>query len=351
MAPFHEFECTGDDNEFVQDIDRTEEARKAFNEETTLRYKDPQGTLHYTYDDEFYRDPTPEEEKELGPLRGTGGNGKISWTSNDWKDGRGYRTRIHFLPEGWTEVRVNQNTVKTFAEFIEDWFGHETVKPGEEIDLTEKHKYGYCLVDENGDVIKTVDRTNPNKKWDWYQIGGRWNGFFKMKPFGIGVLGTPSSLSSFDSNYKPPTADRADAAMKADIDIEGMRDEAGKEAGKRYDLFTKVTDGCPRHRSWQEVQVECRTGETDEDGIPKVDWGKAREIYGDQPTVKALRNNKETIWFEADDFLVTREEYVQDSRPSRSSRTDNGTSAARWAGSLWCATRRTATSGTSSSRS
>lgn len=27
LAPFHEFECTGTDNEFVQDVDQTEEAR------------------------------------------------------------------------------------------------------------------------------------------------------------------------------------------------------------------------------------------------------------------------------------------------------------------------------------
>jgi hypothetical protein len=28
LAPFHEFECTGQDDQFVQTLDRTEEVRK-----------------------------------------------------------------------------------------------------------------------------------------------------------------------------------------------------------------------------------------------------------------------------------------------------------------------------------
>ena len=45
MAPYHEFECTGDDNEYVQDIDRTEEARKEYEKDTTTMVKSPSGKI------------------------------------------------------------------------------------------------------------------------------------------------------------------------------------------------------------------------------------------------------------------------------------------------------------------
>jgi hypothetical protein len=32
LQPFHEFECTGTDDQYVQEIDQTEEARKNFEE-------------------------------------------------------------------------------------------------------------------------------------------------------------------------------------------------------------------------------------------------------------------------------------------------------------------------------
>ena len=45
LAPFHEFECTGVDNEYVQDIDVTEKLRKEYLEQTESLLKAPDGTL------------------------------------------------------------------------------------------------------------------------------------------------------------------------------------------------------------------------------------------------------------------------------------------------------------------
>jgi hypothetical protein len=233
LAPYHEFECTGDDNSYVQDIDNTEEARK--------------------------------------------------------------------------EYQSRDNSEETFAEFCESCYGHMIVPFNQQPDLSNEHKYGYTLVDGKGEVIKTVDRTNPNRKWDWYQVGGRWTGYFKLKQMAVGVLGEPG-LQRMDKGYVPPSEDRADSCLKGDIDIEGMREEAGEEAAKRYDLFAKVTEGLPVHLSWDEVKRRNIKNESD------VDYEKARKEYGDQPVVKALHNSKETMWFEADDFLVSREQYIQRAR-------------------------------------
>lgn len=321
LAPYHEFECTGRDDQYIQDIDQTEEALAQFNSDTVTRYRDAAGNLHEqfteagNYKPEFLREPTPEEKAEHGEMFGTGGNGKISWVSEDWKDGKGYRAKVFQVPEGLTEVKVSRNTVDTFAEFCESYYGHAIVPFGMNPDLSKNHKYGYTIVDAQGNVVKTIDRTNKSAKWDWYSVGGRWNGFFKLKPLAMGVLGK-AGLQTMNANYEPPAENRADVLMKGDIDVEGMRDEAGEKAAKSYDIFQRVTEGLSQPFSWKQVQERNRTGETDEKGEPKVDYRAAREEYHAQPMIKALRVTKETVWYEVDDYLCTREEHVQRARDS-----------------------------------
>jgi hypothetical protein len=323
LAPYHEFECTGEDNEYIKEIDETEEARDTYLKHTTTRYRDTAGNLSEAftpegnYKPEFLREPTPEEEAKHGKMMGMGGGNGISWVSQDWHDGRGYRAKIVQIPEGLTKVEVPASEVETFAEFVEGWYGHKPVMVGEPIDFGKEHKYGYTLVNEAGEVVKVVDRTNPEAKWDWYQVGGRWNGFFKMKPQTVGVIGEASQVCvAFDKDYEAPGADRADICMKGDIDIAGMRDEAGEKAGTTYDAFMEITAGTPTPITWQEMQEKHRTGEFHADGDPKIDWDAARTEYHAQPMVKALHSseNRDAIWWSIEDFLCSREEYVNRAR-------------------------------------
>lgn len=182
LAPFHEFECTGLDDQYVQDIDILEKTRKEYEEETCRRLVDPDGNLHYPYDNEFYRDPTPEEEAQWGPLpRGTGSGHGISWHSRDWGDGRGYRTKVRFIPEGWEEADVPYKDVMSFRDFCESWEDIPFIRPGEKPDLKGKHKYNYGVLDYQGGVVALIRRTNPNDKWDWWTVGGRYAGRFADK--------------------------------------------------------------------------------------------------------------------------------------------------------------------------
>lgn len=325
LQPYHEFECTGTDDQYVQEIDQTEEAREAYAEDTTLRYKDPEGNLHSPYTPEgdynqmFWRDLTPEEEtrrsKKLFWEQDDAENG-VRFASTDWHDGKGYRAKAFQWPsEGWSEVEVPTSTVQTFAEFCEDYYGHKIVPFGEKPDFgvpvrgaaDTKHKYGYTIVDENGEVVKTIDRTNPAKKWDWYSVGGRWNGYFKLKPLAVGVLGN-AGIQTMNTDYEPPSEDRADVLRKGDIDIEGMRDEAGEKAADRWDRFHAIIAGLPEPTTWQQMQEKHRTGKTDSRGEPEVNWDAARKEFHEQPAVKALRNSKDrdAIWWEVDDFVIPR---------------------------------------------
>ena len=325
LAPYHEFECTGENDQYIQEIDQTEEAREEYLRETntTTMYKDLNGDLHSPYTDEgnydpaYWREPTREElrARERFASDGTDKNTGLRWGSTDWKDGQGYRAKVFAMPDGWTEVEIPKAQAETFADFCESWYGHKPVPFGQEPDTDEEHKYGYTLVDEKGEVIKTVDRTNPNAKWDWYQVGGRWNGYFKLKSGALGLLGEPG-IQTMNKDYKPPKATRADQCIKGDIDIAGMRDEAGENAAETYDMVMLVIGGLPKPLSWRDVQFKFRKDDVlDTDGGPKnVDWEKAREFYNSQPAVKALRSNEETIWQDAEKFNISREQYIQNAR-------------------------------------
>jgi hypothetical protein len=47
---------------------------------------------------------------------------------------------------------------------------------------------------------------NPDSKWDWYELGGRWKGYFRLKDGASGILGQPGV---FDNEADPQTADVA----------------------------------------------------------------------------------------------------------------------------------------------
>lgn len=178
LQPFHEFECTGIDDKYVQDVDVTAQYRKDYESTERTRLRAADGTLHEPWADHFYREPTPEEMAKIGPVAGTGVGNGLMWTSKDWGDGRGYRAKIRFVPADMTEVSVLIKDIESFAEYVAG-DGKQLVPCGGSPNLVDTHKYGYALQDASGAVIKVIDRTNPNKKWDYWRVGGRYTGKFK----------------------------------------------------------------------------------------------------------------------------------------------------------------------------
>lgn len=169
LQPFHEFECTGTNDEFVQEIDRTAEALQL--------------------------------EPEAG---------------------------------------------ETLLATIESWYGWKAAPFGTQPDIADAHKYGYVLLNEAGEPIKCVDRTNPNKRWDWWEVGGRWSGFLKLKEGAHGELGRKGLMGSCAADGPG----RADVALARDVDFAGMRDEAGKDAGERWDKSRVAIAAAARSRRW-----------------------------------------------------------------------------------------------------
>lgn len=277
LAPFHEFECTGTDDEFVKNVDQLPEAREHYETATTRRYKSTDGKLHEPYADEFYRDPTPEEVAEIGVMGGTGCSNGLSYTSKDWGDGRGYRAKISFIPAGFVEVTVPQREVRTFAEFIEYEYGRAVVNGDDKPDPKE-HKYGWCRI-KNGEVVELVDRTNPNAQWDWWTAGGRWSDYLVPKN---GTKATPFH------------------GRKRDIDFAAKRAECEAVAAIEWDIVDRaVSAHLKDYKKWDVVRDACGN-----------DYDKARTDYNSQPAVKAFRESKERWLDSLDNYLMPKAAYV-----------------------------------------
>jgi len=300
LGPFHQFECTGLDR-FIQDIDVTDERLEEYRGENTSKIKSPDGTLHCPYDDMFYRDPTEEEATQIGPISGTGCGKGISWTTKDWKDGRGYRPKVKFTPDGWEKLEVPTHTLLSFKDWVENDSGTKTVSFGEKPNLENGHKFGFAMLDESGEIAKIVRRTNPNDKWDWYQIGGRWSGLFQLKDGARGKLGDRSLLDKSTDDREELR--RADQCLKADKDFDGMRYQAACKANEKYDKYEEIIREFGILRSWTSLR--------DEIGSDNID--EVRKTYKAQPGINELDEKlgfRMDCW--VDQLSCGREAYVQE---------------------------------------
>ena len=71
-------------------------------------------------------------------------------------------------------------------------WGISSVPDESMVDTEGKHKFGYAII-KDGKLIKAVERTNPNTRWDECWLGCRRPGLFKLKPHRHGVL-APESI-------------------------------------------------------------------------------------------------------------------------------------------------------------
>ena len=109
-----------------------------------------------------------------------------------------------------------------YAAIIDDWAGYIQNEDGD---------YGYY--------------SNPDTKWDWYKLGGRWGGYFLLKPIDeLQDLGADDSelkeLGVLTLKGKTVKDDiYVDSALKKYIDTDRMRDVRGATACESYQRFLK----------------------------------------------------------------------------------------------------------------
>lgn len=158
--------------------------------------------------------------------------------------------------------------------------------------------------DKDG-LWKEYSRYNPNSKWDWYSLGGRWLGFFKLKP---GAAGTAGRSGAFDN--EPLRPGNVDQARKCDIDFEAMRDEAGKKAAEYYDRFWAFV-GDQSLPNWKNIR--------ERHGKENIEF--AREEYRNHPVSKLLNQSEEWrhefLFEDISTMAETRADYIEQARRSR----------------------------------
>ena len=327
MAPYQENNMGDCPKEYLEFCDEEEGYLKEYNNDSKSMIKMPNGDLKSPYD-EIFKKTDPE----------------ASWSHS------------YEIPIECKKVEVLFKEVySTFEEFMEDWAGYDEKDP-------ETGKFGYW--------------ENPNRKWDWYQMGGRWSGYFQLKkiPFlaiaenlvsefgfsngevetlmklfkedgdkfeelvskygdkGIdikeeiesfiegvyanGEVGDPSLLGSNRDSY----IGRADQARKRAIDFEDMRNQAGDGAAKDYDIVLEAFGGViPKVKAWSDII----------DSEPGLSIDEKRDLYHKQDGVIKWDEIKKSIWYNKEDekyaiftsfygkidyFQITREKYIKNAR-------------------------------------
>lgn len=127
-------------------------------------------------------------------------------------------------------------------------------------------------------------RYNPQSKWDWYEIGGRWRGYFVAKD-GPVVPGDPGTFEVVgerhgeglvsDRTAALSTARRTDIVLAGQIDWEGMRAAYAEDIGRYYDECKAQRPDSPL--SWDGPQDRTPNTVTRDEYIAKEleDWSPA----------------------------------------------------------------------------
>lgn len=178
--------------------------------------------------------------------------------------------------EGY-KAQLSDDEPETLDGYVESWHGYKIVDAGDAPDLAGKNKYGYGHRQADGS-LKVIDRTNPNKKWDWWTVGGRWSGTF------------------LDAQ-----GNTCDVIRKDAIDIAAMQDAAEKRVREEHaDLLAKCPGLTFSWMPWSEVR------EAHKDNIDV-----ARDVYHAQPEIKMMQ--AAYVW-EYDKYLPSLEQRVAEAR-------------------------------------
>lgn len=246
LQPYHEYECTGTEDQYVVEVNKNDDVQEYLEKEIFYGSK-PTGELDYHYRQESA------EEKGL----------------TDIKKGTQFE---YFQAKGMTQEEIDE-------------------------DIIDNH--GYKKVGDDW-----IRRTNPNSQWDWWVVGGRWTGFFKLKEGKNGSLGKQSLVMPVS-----PEPKTADIARKGDIDFEYLRNKAEERAIEEIDLVLESVKDTPEPLSWDKIR-EMFPESTDQ----------ARTYYREQPRIKAFndmtKEHKEIFGWMAsyEDYNCTREEYIKRQR-------------------------------------
>lgn len=267
LQPFHEFECTGVDDQYVVDVDVTDEVEEQWSQVVDV-VRLPDGKIVSKYDNRFY---TKDGEQ---------------------KDWQGQPRKEFDLPAGCELAEIPRSELaeadgETKEQFAKDYGGWE-FRDG-----------------------RFWDRTNPNKKWDWWTVGGRYSGKFKPwydpetdpkhqevcwlcrgtgKRTDVEAANGCNGCNGTGVKTKWPTEWKdtpGNQIRVGDIPWNALRDAQVAKALEAYDTAASITKGMELPQNWDVMRKEL--------GIDA-----AREKYHANEAVKALHA---AHYFDASDTI------------------------------------------------
>ncbi len=197
------------------------------------------------------------------------------WGFNKVRD---HVTQTDIMKYGITEkgkgaYETHEQHYKTLEKYMDEWHGFEYD--------ADAGGWGY--------------KCNPNAKWDWFQVGGRWRGYYPLKKEVLNKLASAIVNNEDDLlpitrgksgvfNNEPRHPDGADHMRKGDIDFELMRARARVSANEIYDRLEAITAGIePPTMTWAELLEKRKAEGKDVDSI--------RDERRGHPWIKALKES------------------------------------------------------------
>lgn len=116
-------------------------------------------------------------------------------------------------------------------------------------------------IDDQGSIV-VWSTYNPDSKWDWYAVGGRWRGFFLVKEGAkgeSGELGLSEMLRMKNGEDVSLPKNRVDSCRVGDVDFEAMRAEALAEVEEYWNhleaaMSSATPEDVENYRSFEELQ-------------------------------------------------------------------------------------------------
>lgn len=225
---------------------------------------------------------------------------ELGWSSESSKKTHDEQRADFARDAGWVTRLGRTPTWETVAALYNECYGYgkELARKGDDFDSETLH------YDPETGRAYTFSCSNPEAKWDYWRIGGRWGDYFLARP-GPGLI-------TAERGWDSPKAEgdgklRAEGGPKALLDFAAMRDEAEVKANAEYDKWDAACTDTPPARSWPEMYSLVELGE--------ITLDEARRQYNAQPRIVAAKKAGIGEWdCPVETFMSGREEYVAEAR-------------------------------------